>query len=210
MDRRDRLPREGRAEQTVRLLAREIRACSRERVGLRGRDGYARFKAGNEKVWPFRRKPTDRRAVRDRSAVAYRVRGNVIIAPVVHATTGLGLEVAPMALGPSPSSADVAAALADALSNSGRIVPHPTQIEWPGFFKPFLEAAGVRSFKAFMADATSVGIDDLGDDLRLTPNRNRGAKEGFAAIVEEALVVPKADGERSAEALLAMLGKDVR
>jgi hypothetical protein len=134
----------------------------------------------------------------------------VIIAPVVHATTGLGLEVAPMALGPSPSSADVAAALADALSNSGRIVPHPTQIEWPGFFKPFLEAAGVRSFKAFMADATSVGIDDLGDDLRLTPNRNRGAKEGFAAMVEEALVVPKADGERSAEALLAMLGKDVR
>lgn len=138
-----------------------------------------------------------------KSAVAYCANGTVVIAPVVRTTAGLGLEVDPQRLGATPSQADVAAALSQTLSQSQRVIAHPTQQEWKGFFQPFLSAAGVRSLKAFMATARSVGVEERDGTFVITPCRNLGAKEGFEPISSQAVAVP--DIETAAKIALEKL-----
>jgi len=138
-----------------------------------------------------------------KSAVAYCANGTVVVAPVVRTANGLGLEVDPQRLGATPSQADFADALSRALSQSERVIPHPSQHEWKGFFQPFLSAAGVRSLKAFMATARSVSVEKLDGAFIVTPCRNLGTKGGFEPISSQAVSV--SDIERAAEILLEEL-----
>lgn len=140
-----------------------------------------------------------------KSAVAYRTNGTLVLAPVVRTTTGLGLEVDPKCLGATPDEAIVAQALAQALTQSDRIVPHPAQQEWKGFFQPFLEASGVRSHKAFMANAQRVSIRLIDDRLKLTPQRNLGSKEGFEPIPDQAVLLSENDWSGAAATLVRLL-----
>jgi hypothetical protein len=137
------------------------------------------------------------------SAVAYYANGKIIVAPVVRTTMGLGLEVDPTVYLPIP--ADVAAGLTDALARSAVVVDHPTQTEWNGFFKPFQNAAGVRSHAAFMKAAQSVSIYIADDQIEITPQRNLGPKEGFEPIAAAALLFPVEDAHGAASALLRSL-----
>jgi hypothetical protein len=140
-----------------------------------------------------------------KSAVAYRANGTVVIAPVVRTPSGLGLEVEPEGLGGKPDEDNIARALAHALAKSDRVVAHPAQAEGNGFFQPFLKATGTRSHKAFMADARRVSVRLVDDQLKLTPQRNLGAKNGFEAIPDEAELVPVNDWSTAAVTLLRLL-----
>jgi len=145
-------------------------------------------------------------AAMENSAVAYFANGHVIIAPVVRTTTGLGLEIEPRSLGASPDINATGAALAAALASSKRIISHPSQDEWKGFFAPFQSAAGVRSYKAFMKEAKRVSVRVIDDHLKLTPQRNLGSKEGFEPIPDEAVVLSLDDMSAAGANLLGLLG----
>lgn len=133
-----------------------------------------------------------------------------MIAPVVRTTTGLGIEVEPEALGGSPEEERVASALVDALSRSERVVEHPAQFEWKGFFQPFLAATGTRSHKAFMSDAQRVSIRAVADQLKFTPARNLGNREGFEPIPDDTVIVSANDQKGAAITLLHMLAETPR
>ncbi|MES2903923.1 MAG: hypothetical protein V4696_07040 [Pseudomonadota bacterium] len=137
--------------------------------------------------------------------MAYRANGTVVIAPVIRTTSGIGLEVDPIGLGAAPDQETIAGALAEALAQSDRIVAQPAQHEWKGFFQPFLNAAGVRSHKAFMGDAQRVSIRVVDGRLKLTPQRNLGSKEGFEPIPDQAQLHPAKDLNDAAAALLQLL-----
>ncbi|WP_342249409.1 hypothetical protein [Sphingomonas sp. OTU376] len=137
------------------------------------------------------------------SAVAYSANGKIIVAPVVRTTTGLGLEVDP---GVYPAvAADIALAIEDALAKSAVVVGHPQQSEWKGFFKPFQDAAGVRSHAAFMKAAQRVSIRVVDNQIKITPQRNLGSKEGFAPISDAAVFFPIGDKHGAALAVLQLL-----
>lgn len=118
---------------------------------------------------------------------------------------GVGLEVEPAVLGAAPNEESTARALSHALAQSDRVVPHPAQQEWKGFFQPFLEATGVRSQKAFMAGAQQVSIEAIADHLKLTPMRNLGSNGGFEELVNQAVLLPANDWNGAAATLLRML-----
>jgi len=143
-----------------------------------------------------------------RGAVAYRVNGHWIVAPVVRTTAGLGLGIDPVKLGDAPDDGAVAAALERALAASARIVAHPSREEWAGSFEPFLKAAGVRSHKAFMKAAQCVDVDEGDSGLRLIPNRNLGAAGGFEPVQEQAVLRAHGDVSGAASILKALFGAD--
>jgi hypothetical protein len=94
-------------------------------------------------------------------------------------TTGVHVDRDPLSL---PLETDVdalVAVLSEALGNSTRMVPHPAQSEWKGGFQPILNVAGVRSYRAFMASAALVGVEDDGVQISVPPYRNLAPKAGF-------------------------------
>lgn len=144
-----------------------------------------------------------------RSVVAYSVNENVLIAPVVRTTMGVGLEIEPANIGPAPDEESIARALSHALAQSGRIVPHPAQQDWKGSFQPFLDAAGVRSRKAFRTTAKQVSIEAVADQLKLTPTRNLGGRDGFEELPDQAVLLRADDLKAAAAELLQMLRSDL-
>ncbi|WBY08728.1 hypothetical protein PIB19_04610 [Sphingomonas sp. 7/4-4] len=104
-----------------------------------------------------------------------------------------------------PIAADIAFGLKDALAKSAVVVPHPLQGEWKGLFEPFQDAAGVRSYAAFMKAAQCVSIDVGDDQVEITPQRNLGPKEGFEPIADAAVLFPVEDELGAASALLQFL-----
>ncbi len=72
-------------------------------------------------------------------------------------------------------------------------------------FLPFAEAAGVRSIKAFMADAANVEINRSDGQLELVPQRNLGSKDGFEPILSDAVVLPADDLIAAVRVLRLML-----
>ena len=56
-----------------------------------------------------------------------------------------------------------------------------------------------------MADARRVSVRLVDDQLKLTPQRNLGAKNGFEAIPDEAELVPVNDWSTAAVTLLRLL-----
>lgn len=139
------------------------------------------------------------------SAVSYRVRDKLIIGYLVRTSMGLGLEVDPRPLMMTTPNDDVARAIGEALNASEKVVAHPTQDQWKGFFQPFIKAAGVRSFKAFMADAIRVSIDRRDAQLELKPHRNLGPKIGFEPIPSDVIVLPAEDLVGAVNELKALL-----
>lgn len=154
---------------------------------------------------PFRRPPVER------SAAVYRANGRLLIGPYAKTTEGLTLNAGPVVvceLNAQPG--DLAAEICDALSASGRVVPHPARGEWSGGFDAYLKAARVRSYKAFMLGARCVDVQEMNGNLVLTPHRNLGSREGFEPLSEQALTLPATDLLPVAEAVLALINEEVR
>ena len=91
------------------------------------------------------------------------------------------------------------------LLRPGRPIAHRNQDEWKGFFQPFLKASEVRSHKAFMKDAQRVSVREREADLKITPHRNLGPKEGFEPTSAEIQILPSKDLTVAAEMVLMAL-----
>ena len=141
-----------------------------------------------------------------RSAAVYRVNGKLIVAPIIRTTTGLGLEVDPEVIDLEFGPNALADSIKKALLASDRVVPHPAQDRWKGFFEPFQNAAGVRSYKAFMKDAECVSVRTTNDGLKLTPQRNLGSKAGFEPVSDKVVMLEAEDYGAAATTVLAMIG----
>ncbi|MFZ9396032.1 MAG: hypothetical protein ACO25F_08235 [Erythrobacter sp.] len=139
-----------------------------------------------------------------RSAVAYLCHGNLVVAPIVHTTDGVGVEVDPIVI-EEIDAVSVAGALTGALRHSDRIIPHPAQVEWKDIFKPFLKAVGVRSYKSFMASAKRIEIVLDGDWFVLVPQENLGSSKGFAAIPDAEIRFPGTDIDGMTRCLLKLI-----
>jgi hypothetical protein len=146
----------------------------------------------------------------EQSAVAYRVRDKLIVGSIVRTAMGVGLEVDPILLEMTSPEEIVSAAIGQALARSDHVVLHPTQDQWKEIFKPFERAAGVRSYKSFMADANSVSLTMRNGKLELTPHRNLGSAEGFEPIPSHAIVLPAGDVAGAGVALKALLNASVQ
>ena len=147
-------------------------------------------------------------AAMEQSAVTYRVRDKLIVGSVVRTSMGVGVEVNPRRLSIKSQAEEIAAAIDCALEGAGGVITHPAQDQWKGLFKPFLQAAGVRSYKAFMEEAISVEITRRGELLELNPQRNLGGNGGFAPIRSETVVLPASDLMAAAFALKSFLNRN--
>jgi hypothetical protein len=106
----------------------------------------------------------------------------------------MGLSIASEPYVSLPLDAD-AKALGDsvlsALSLSGRTVPHPTS--WENLGTARLNAAGVKSEKAFQLGARSLNAEREAQGFRIEPSRNGGAKgdtKGFEPLPEFGISLP--------------------
>ena len=140
-----------------------------------------------------------------RSAVVYLVNHHLIIGASRRTATGLQMEVEPRSMHVDAEAEEVAASLLAALEPSEVSAVRPT--DWKSVFEPFLKAAGVRRFKAFMSTARSVNVDEQDGAFLVTPNRNLGPREGFEPIPSEALKL--SDLPSVARAVMEKLGKPV-
>lgn len=57
-----------------------------------------------------------------------------------------------------------------------------------------------------MADAKQISIEWMGDQLRIIPQRNLGAAEGFEPMPDSAVLVPVANVNKAASELIRLLG----
>lgn len=136
-----------------------------------------------------------------RSAVVYLVNGRLVIGSNRRTTAGFHLSVEPREMQAHATAEDVRNVLSSALDASLPVAATPT--DWKGQFDPFLAAAGVRSYKAFMSSARSVGVDEADGEFTVTPYLNLGAKDGFGPIPCDASKLP--DVGAAARAVLEML-----
>lgn len=100
------------------------------------------------------------------------------------------------------SNAELATTLRHVLSRTRFDVAHPLRDEWRALTAPFLAAAGVRTWSAFMKGATGVSVT-LADAYELVPMRNMGGKQGFVDVEERAVSLPSATSD-------VALGESVR
>jgi hypothetical protein len=124
-------------------------------------------------------------------AAVYQLKDRMFVHPWQQTTAGLGIASEPYVSLPLDARPDSLGNLVlSALSKSGQTVPHPTI--WRGLDKPRLEAAGVKSEKAFQTGARSVSVE-RGQAFRLEPSRNGGSKgdtKGFEPLPDLSMSLP--------------------
>ena len=126
------------------------------------------------------------------SVAIYQLKDRVLIHPWQQTTMGLGIASEPYVS--LPLDADARAlgdSVLNALSLSGRTVPHPTS--WKGLGTARLNAAGVKSEKAFQQGARSLSAERGAQGFRIEPSRNGGTKgdlKGFEPLPELSLSLP--------------------
>ncbi|WP_428262367.1 hypothetical protein [Haliangium sp.] len=112
-----------------------------------------------------------------------------IIATCSQTTDGVWLHDGEYTVLPAESApATVAEALQAALARTRIGIPHPQ--DWTGHVKPLLDAAGVKTWSAYVRDTRAISVEQADDDIVLTPTVNRGAREGFGFLSEQAIHVP--------------------
>jgi hypothetical protein len=126
------------------------------------------------------------------SAAIYRLKDRVLIHPWQRTTMGLSIASEPYVS--LPLDADTKAlgdSVLEALSLSGRTVPHPAS--WKGLGTARLDAAGVKSERAFALGARSLSAEREAQGFRIEPSRNGGASgdaKGFAPLPELGMSLP--------------------
>jgi hypothetical protein len=126
------------------------------------------------------------------SAAIYRLKDRVLIHPWQRTTTGLSIASEPYVSLPLDADARVLGdALLNALSLSARTVPHPTS--WKNSSTARLDAAGVRSEKAFQLGTRALNAERGDQGFRIEPSRNGGTKgdaKGFEPLPELSIFLP--------------------
>lgn len=138
-----------------------------------------------------------------RSASVYRVGDRVVLCPQLLTRDGYNIDSVPNALAWPVTVGEMTQAITAALAASGRIVRSPDRRR--DFFKPVIEAAQVRSKKAFYAQAVVVDVTLEAETLRLLPMQNDGPGRGFQGSQETAVEFRVGQIEEAARHLIDML-----
>jgi hypothetical protein len=131
-----------------------------------------------------------------KGATVYAADGTFFLSPSSLTTAGVWVGTQPvLRLEAGSGPAALGKAVIRVLDASRSDVPHPT--DWNALVQPILESAGARSWAAFMKKSRFVFLSFDGEELRLIPHRNLGAKEGYQAIEEliTALTFPSSPDE---------------
>jgi hypothetical protein len=125
------------------------------------------------------------------SAAVYELKDRILVHSWQQTTAGLGIASEPYIGLPRDAGPEALGnSILSALKKSGQTVPHPTT--WKGLDKPRLEAAGVKSEKAFQTGARSVSVE-RGQAFRLEPSRNGGSEgdtKGFEPLPDLSMSLP--------------------
>jgi hypothetical protein len=126
--------------------------------------------------------------------------GRLFVCPQSLTTDELWIDQDPVAVLETNSSAsDKGRALLSALALSRVNVPHPTS--WHDRNKVLLSAAGVKNWKTFSKDATSVCVewDDAG--ISFVPYENQGS-DGLVEIDDGRIVIKTSSSDEAVGAAL--------
>jgi hypothetical protein len=96
--------------------------------------------------------------------------------PNVKTTAGLSIFSEPV-VAMDEMAPGLAEELLAILSATRSTVPHPRS--WNGLVAPLLQAANVRSYKAFAESTKCVGVDLEKQVVSFLPTRNGGRQQGF-------------------------------
>jgi hypothetical protein len=84
-------------------------------------------------------------------------------------------------------------------------VPHPT--DFKALTAPLFELVGVRRWSDFVKGTLALDVEDSGETIRLTPMRNRGARDGFDFLQDRVAELKKPIGPLElGEAIIASFG----
>ncbi len=146
-----------------------------------------------------------RKKPRMKSAAVHQLKDRILVHPWQQTDMGVGIASEPYVAIPLEADTEqLGKSILDALGESGRTVPHPTV--WKGQDASRLEAAGVKSERAFQDGARYVRVERTQAGFLIEPSRNGGAKgdaKGFAPLPDRAIAV---DAGASADDL----GKAIR
>ena len=124
-----------------------------------------------------------------KTAGIYKRKDALYIRASVRTEDDLWLEDGPCTkLATTAPAPEVGEAVLEALSRSGRVVPHPTEWKSVDEDNPILEAAGIKRWNTFRKGASCLSIA-LRKDLSLTPTVNEGG-QGFAHLPDQAIRLP--------------------
>ena len=121
-----------------------------------------------------------------KSAGIYERRGFLYVTSSLRTEDGLWIQDGPCTkLDANTLPAEIGDAVLEALSRSGRIIPHPT--EWTSVDQDnaILEAAGIKRWSTFRKHARYLSTSLL-DEFTLTPTKNEGS-EGFTHLPDDAI-----------------------
>jgi len=111
-------------------------------------------------------------------------KGRIIVHPYAITTAGLLILSEPyLRISSESSDEEYGVAVLRALKAAGLTVAHPAQDEWELVTKPFLQAAGISSWRTYMNGAVCCNIDQIDSYLVFTATENDG--KGFEKIEGE-------------------------
>ncbi|WP_165367880.1 hypothetical protein [Phytoactinopolyspora endophytica] len=98
-----------------------------------------------------------------------------------------------------------------ALNASEQDVPLPPRRGMPPEWQKLLEMAGVRSQREFADGLKGVSIRQMEPDgeMKVTPQKNRGPKEGLGSLGDKAVVVSDVDYEAVGRAVKEALKRAI-
>ena len=113
-------------------------------------------------------------------AAVYRRRDNVLVHPDGRTTAGVFIGIEPfIVLSASSDAATIGMALRRALASFRDGLRHPQSHEWDAVSSPLYAAAGVKNWGAFVRGTVLVNVEADDDVIRVLPQENRGARDGF-------------------------------
>lgn len=127
-----------------------------------------------------------------KSAAVYKRRQCLIVSPISRTITGVGIGTPPFeVLSEEVSLGVLGDAIARALESARSGLPHPGPNEWSIIAKPLYEAAGVKSWSAFVKGAIYCTVAKTGGCFVIEPSQNKGARGGFQPIIgQSSLTIP--------------------
>lgn len=141
-----------------------------------------------------------------KSAGIYERKGSLYITSSLRTEDGLWIQDGPCTkLDSTATTVAIGDAVLEALSRSGRIIPHPTEWKSVDEDNAILETAGIKRWSTFRKRSRYLSVALL-DELTLTPTANEGS-QGFAHLPNDTLCLAAAStaheiGEAVQRALL--------
>jgi hypothetical protein len=123
-----------------------------------------------------------------KQAVIYERKGVLYIRTSSQTKDGVWIDEGPcLSVPTSGSPEEIGTAVKQALDSSRFGIPHPTS--WNTINDELLREAGVKSWSTFGKTAKCLNVEFEGN-IRISPTRNGGNREGFIVIMDKVRTVP--------------------